>query len=130
MSARPHLLCAACALTLVLPLAAQAANPQPAQAAPTTPPKSGSAPASNSLADMMQAMKKMQASMDALPKTGNTDQLFASMMIPHHQSAIDVAKVELRDGHDPQMRRLARAIIAGQKKEITEMQAWLAKHPK
>jgi uncharacterized protein (DUF305 family) len=32
---------------------------------------------------------------------------FATMMIPHHQGAIDMAKAELGNGKDPVMRRLA-----------------------
>ncbi len=115
MSARTRLLGAACSLALALPLAARAAEP---------PPAGGRAGM-----DMMQAMRKMQTAEAALPMTGTADRLFAGMMIPHHQAAIDMAKVELRDGHDPQMRRLARSIIAAQKKEIMEMQSWLAKHP-
>lgn len=129
MPARTLLLAGACSLALVLPLATRAADPQPAQAAPMAMPAGGSDAASSASTDMMQAMQRMQAATSALPMTGNTDELFASMMIPHHQAAIDMAKVELRDGHDPQMRRLAGAVIAAQNKEIAEMQSWLAKHP-
>jgi uncharacterized protein (DUF305 family) len=56
---------------------------------------------------------------------GNPDHDFAAMMIPHHQGGIDMAKLELQCGKDPEMRKLAENIIAAQKKEIEQMRAWL-----
>ena len=41
-----------------------------------------------------------------------------------------MAEVELRYGHDPEMRRLAKEIVAAQDKEIAEMRNWLRQHPK
>ncbi len=63
------------------------------------------------------------------PLTGDTDRDFVAGMLPHHQGAVDMARVELRYGRDPQMRRLAQAIVAAQEKEIAQMQAWRAAHP-
>jgi uncharacterized protein (DUF305 family) len=61
--------------------------------------------------------------------TGNADRDFVLMMIPHHQGAIDMAKVEIEYGHDEELRRMAEEIIAAQEKEIGDMKAWLAAHP-
>jgi uncharacterized protein (DUF305 family) len=63
------------------------------------------------------------------PLTGDPDKDFVTMMMAHHQGAIDMAKVELKYGKDPTLRALAEAIIEAQAKEIEEMKEWLAAHP-
>jgi uncharacterized protein (DUF305 family) len=50
--------------------------------------------------------------------TGDADHDFAAMMIPHHQGAIDMAKVELLYGKNPVLRRLAQEIVVTQRSEI------------
>ncbi|UVK43374.1 DUF305 domain-containing protein [Mesorhizobium sp. AR07] len=75
------------------------------------------------------AMDKMHADMMASQYTGNADADFVRGMIPHHQGAIDMAKVELANGKDPEIRKLAEAVIAAQEAEIKQMQDWLAAHP-
>ena len=62
--------------------------------------------------------------------TGNPDVDFAKGMIPHHQGAIDMAKVVLQYGKDPEMKKLAEDIIKAQDTEIAFMKGWLAKQPK
>jgi uncharacterized protein (DUF305 family) len=74
------------------------------------------------------ANDKMMKDMMVMP-TGDADRDFVTMMIPHHQGAIDMAKVELQFGKDPAIRTLAEAVVAAQEKEIAGMQAWLAAHP-
>jgi uncharacterized protein (DUF305 family) len=66
------------------------------------------------------AMKRMMADMTVKP-TGDVDRDFVAMMVPHHQGAVDMAKAELKYGHDEQLRRLAQEIVANQQQEITVM---------
>src|SRR5262245_25050598 len=74
---------------------------------------------------MCDAMSVMHKGMHSAPYTGEPDRDFATMMIPHHQGAIDMAKALLLYGKDPQMRRLAQEIITDQQSEIQLMQLWL-----
>ena len=61
--------------------------------------------------------------------TGNTDQDFVTHMLPHHEGAVQMAKIELKYGTDPELKRLAHDIIKAQDKEIQFMKTWQAKHP-
>ena len=70
---------------------------------------------------MNRDMQTMMRAMDTAPMTGNADIDFAAMMIPHHQGAIDMARLELQYGSDPVMRRLAQEIIVTQQSEIELM---------
>lgn len=74
--------------------------------------------------DNAAAMEKMHHAM-MIDYTGDPDVDFVRGMIPHHQGAVDMAKIVLRDGKDPFMRRLAEWIIFIQKIEIAEMNGWL-----
>jgi len=72
------------------------------------------------------ANEKMHRDMD-IPLTGNADVDFARGMIPHHQGAIDMARIALEHGADPEIRKLAEEIIAAQESEIAFLNSWLAK---
>jgi uncharacterized protein (DUF305 family) len=77
---------------------------------------------------MADAMSVMHKGMHTAPQTGDPDRDFVTMMIPHHQGAIDMAKALLLSGKDSQMRRLAQEIITDQQSEIQLMQLWLKQH--
>jgi len=72
-------------------------------------------------ADMHAAMTKMSKDMEAAPMTGDPDKDFLAMMIPHHEGAVEMARLVLVHGRDPLVRRLAEDIIAAQQAEITTM---------
>lgn len=81
-------------------------------------------PASQGYAE---AMEKMHEDM-AVEPTGNADADFVIGMIPHHQAAIDMARVVLEHGEDPEIRELAQEIITAQEGEIKWMNEWLVKN--
>jgi uncharacterized protein (DUF305 family) len=108
---------------LALPLPAAAQQSMPGMDMPSTAAGTDSSTAFKAANDKM--MKDM-----AVPLTGDTDRDFVAGMIPHHAGAIDMAEIELKDGKDPAMKKLARDIIAAQKKEIALMKKWQAAHAK
>jgi uncharacterized protein (DUF305 family) len=76
----------------------------------------------------MDADQKMMDAMSSMKLTGNPDQDFVMMMMPHHQGAIDMAKVELQFGKDPILRGMAEEIIKSQQEEIDRMKKWQQEH--
>ena len=73
----------------------------------------------------MDAMQTMMEGMAAMEMSGDADNDFAMMMIPHHQSAIDMAEAYLEHGDDPELTELANDIIAAQRQEIEFLEGWL-----
>lgn len=75
----------------------------------------------------MAANARMHSDMD-IEFTGNADADFIRGMIPHHQGAVEMARIVLDHGTDPEVRKLAEAIIAAQESEIAWMTRWLAEN--
>jgi uncharacterized protein (DUF305 family) len=77
---------------------------------------------------LRQAMDDMHQQMHMVQLSGDVDEDFVRLMLPHHQAAIEMAKVELLCGKDAVNRRLAQEIITDQQSEIELMRLWLSKH--
>ncbi|VDC19280.1 CopM family metallochaperone [Pseudogemmobacter humi] len=96
----------------------------------TSAPNAGAAPANESLPDFtrayVEAMDAMHAPMMDGVMADDPDVAFVRGMIPHHQGAIDMARIVQQFGDDPQTKEWAAQIIEAQEREIAEMQAWLA----
>lgn len=75
---------------------------------------------------LMAIMDGMEPKMMAVPKTNDPEIDFLKMMVIHHQSAIDMAKIELQEGKDDSLKRTAQKIINEQQMEITQFNAYVA----
>ncbi len=69
-------------------------------------------------------MKTMHKEMQA-PLAGNADVDFTRQMIPHHQGAVDMAKIQIEHGKDERLKDFNRWVIAAQESEIGFMKNWL-----
>ncbi|UCH53952.1 MAG: DUF305 domain-containing protein [Pseudomonadota bacterium] len=74
---------------------------------------------------MHTGMVRMMTDMEQAPMIGDPDHDFLAMMIPHHEGAVEMARLQLLHGRDPLVRRLAEEIIASQQSEIVAMRARL-----
>ena len=75
----------------------------------------------------MEANMAMHEGM-AIAFTGDADVDFVAGMIPHHQGAVEMARIVLEHGRDAEVRKLAEGVIAAQEAEIAGMTDWLAQH--
>jgi uncharacterized protein (DUF305 family) len=73
----------------------------------------------------MEAMDRMHGPMMEAAKLADPDEAFVRSMIPHHQGAIDMARIELKYGKDAVAKKFAEDVIREQTREINEMTAWL-----
>jgi len=62
------------------------------------------------------------------PYTGDADYDFVAQMTPHTQVAVDLAKVELQYGADPELRKVAQGIVYSQQAQLNFMRTWIQTH--
>ena len=74
-------------------------------------------------AEEMEAMG-MTMDPEELAERDPFDKAFIDNMIPHHESAIDMANAALKDSENPEIRQIARAIVDAQEREIELMRGW------
>jgi uncharacterized protein (DUF305 family) len=84
------------------------------------------APKPGPSAEMMGAMHRMHETANRIEMTGDIDRDFVALMVPHHQSAVEMAQVYLRHGKNPELRRLSENVIASQQAEIRQMRGRVA----
>ena len=121
----PKSLAAIAVAALLTTTAVIAENNQPATDKSAAASRSEGKNASNEMHKVMQEGSKEMTSMRM---TGDADHDFATMMRKHHNDAVVMSEKELKDGRDPEMKSMAQKIIAAQKKEIDELDKWLANH--
>lgn len=110
---------------------ARAEGPAPAEPSSCTTSAAASEAADDEtpfLNENAAAMDRMMAGMATKP-SGDVDRDFVSMMIPHHQGAIDMAKALLRHGANERLKRLAQEIIVTQQQEIAAMRIAIGESP-
>lgn len=90
--------------------------------------QSSSAPGHGSEA-MHKAMMAGMTEMQKMKMSGDADRDFAAMMRMHHQQAVEMASAQISHGKSPELKAMAKKMIADQKKEIAQLDAWLKKHP-
>ncbi len=74
--------------------------------------------------ELTKGMKTMKDKMNKMKMTGNADKDFVMMMIPHHETAVKMAKDELSHGKQPGLKKMAQKMIADQSKEIDQFKSW------
>jgi uncharacterized protein (DUF305 family) len=79
-------------------------------------------------ASMMDIMNKNMQDMKAMQSTGNPDNDFAAMMKTHHMGALEMAQLEVAQGTDPELKKMAQKMIDEQQKEIAELNTFLSGH--
>jgi uncharacterized protein (DUF305 family) len=79
--------------------------------------------------DLKQSHMNMMKEMP-MEFTGDPDKDFAASMMKHHQGGIEMAKIQLRHGKDPEMRKMAEKLIKEQGEDNKEFADWLKKHQK
>jgi uncharacterized protein (DUF305 family) len=93
--------------------------------------KNGNTPAGPKAADIIEAYDEINAEMHkemTIPFTSKPDVDFMAGMIPHHEGAVEMAKVLLRYGNDAELRKLAEDVVRSQSAEIVMLLDWLRRN--
>ena len=114
-------------IALCLVSAGAHAQKAPAMAASASMPMGQMQQGADGSRDMKSAMMMGMDGMQKMPMSGDIDKDFATMMKVHHQQAVNMSEMELANGKSPDMKAMAKKIIAAQKKEIAQFDRWLAK---
>ena len=77
--------------------------------------------------DMDKAMNEMMKNMHKTKPVGDPDKDFAKMMVDHYQGMIEMAKIEIIHGKNPEMQEFARTSIASYEKDMAYLKDWLEK---
>jgi uncharacterized protein (DUF305 family) len=86
-----------------------------------------------------QSSDGVRGMMDRMPRTGMAEQLGASgdvdqdfvrMMTPHHQEAMAMARKQIAEGKDPELKKMAQKMLEGQQEEVAELEDWAKRHGK
>jgi uncharacterized protein (DUF305 family) len=108
----------------VMPTLAAAQGAHGGHSGHSTPAQTAGSPDTPATQGYKRANETMHKNMD-IAFSGNADIDFVRGMIPHHQGAIDMAKVALQHAKDEQIRKWAQDVIREQEREIAEMRTWL-----
>ena len=78
--------------------------------------------------ELEKSMSEMKTAMSGMKMTGNINKDYAMMMMTHHESAVSMFKMELKNGMNEQLKEMAHQGIKEQTKEINEFKSWLSAH--
>ena len=77
---------------------------------------------------LQHSAESMHVAMASTAPSGDADVDFVGLMLLHHQAAVEMARIQLAHGGDPQIQRLAQEIVTDQQSEIELMRLWLTRH--
>lgn len=77
---------------------------------------------------MMKSMQSGLTKMMNMKMTGDPDHDFAMMLKMHHQGAVEMADLEIKQGTNAKTKALATSIKATNQKEIKELDQFLSSH--
>jgi uncharacterized protein (DUF305 family) len=75
--------------------------------------------------ELQKSMSDMESKMKNMQMTGDIDKDFATMMVSHHEGAVEMSKMQLANGMSSKLKQMAQKTITEQNKEIKEFKSWL-----